>query len=248
MAIKTLEEKFQHELGDIYDAEHQFLEMQQQVLPQASSPQVQRLLEQHIKQTEQQITVLEQAFAALGAEAKRVKCQGAAGIVNENKKTLKDVSSDPLLTDLAIAGGSAKVEHYEISVYRGLVAGAEAMGQEKVMKLLQRNLAQEEQTAAKIEQSMPKLLQQAVKNAASTASGKVATGAKGRTSAKNTSNAASATDAASPADDSESAMAATGRASGSSTREKLTSRKRSGRRSCSCRLLFFLLNRRKTIG
>ena len=87
MGIKTLEEKFQHELGDIYDAEHQFLEMMQQALPQASSPPVTRLLEQHIKQTEQQITVLEQAFTALGAEAKRIKCQGATGSVNENKKT-----------------------------------------------------------------------------------------------------------------------------------------------------------------
>ncbi|MBA3441897.1 MAG: ferritin-like domain-containing protein [Pyrinomonadaceae bacterium] len=210
MAIKTLEDKFQHELGDIYDAEHQFLEMQQQVLPKVSSPQVTRLLEQHIKQTEQQITVLEQAFAALGVEAKRVKCQGATGIVTENKKTLKDVSSDPMLVDLAIAGGSAKVEHYEISVYRGLVAGAEAMGQTKVMKLLQRNLAQEEQTAAKIEQSIPKLLQQAVKNAGSATSGKKATSAKGRTSAKGVSNTSnSTTDAASQTDEVESAMVAT---------------------------------------
>lgn len=218
MAIKSLEEKFQHELGDIYDAEHQFLEMQRQVLPQASSPQVARLLEQHIKQTEQQITVLEQVFTALGAEAKRVKCQGATGIVNENKKTLKDVSSDPLLVDLAIAGGSAKVEHYEISVYRGLVAGAEAMGQTKVMKLLQRNLAQEEQTAAKIEQSMPKLLQQAMRNAGSAASGKKATSAKGKTSAKGAGDASSPTEASSPSEasseagDVESAMAATGQA------------------------------------
>ena len=210
MGIKTLEEKFQHELGDIYDAEHQFLEMMQQALPQASSPPVTRLLEQHIKQTEQQITVLEQAFTALGAEAKRIKCQGATGIVNENKKTLKDVSSNPALVDLAIAGGSAKVEHYEISSYRGLIAGAEAMGQTQVIRLLQRNLAQEEQTAAKIEQSIPKLLQQAVKNAGSAASGKSAASAKGRTSAKGASNTSSATDAASSAEGSESAMVATG--------------------------------------
>ena len=210
MGIKTLEEKFQHELGDIYDAEHQFLEMMQQALPQASSPPVTRLLEQHIKQTEQQITVLEQAFTALGAEAKRIKCQGATGIVNENKKTLKDVSSNPALVDLAIAGGSAKVEHYEISSYRGLIAGAEAMGQTQVIRLLQRNLAQEEQTAAKIEQSIPKLLQQAVKNAGSAASGKGAASAKGRTTAKGAASASSATDAASSTEDSESAMVATG--------------------------------------
>ncbi len=177
MPIKTLEEKFHHELGDIYDAEHQFLEAQNEMLPQATNEQVKKLLEQHIKQTEGQITVLEQAFAALGQEAKRIKCQGAAGIVAENKKTLKEVSSNPALINLAIAGGSAKVEHYEIVSYRALIAGAEAMGQAKVMKLLQRNLVQEEATATKVEASLPKLLQQAVSQAASSSDASASKGA-----------------------------------------------------------------------
>ena len=186
MAIKTLEEKFRRELGDIYDAEHQFLEAQQQMLGQATAPPLRKLLEQHIPQTEQQIKVLEQVFAALGEEASRVKCQGATGLINENKKTLKDVSGNPALIDLAIAGGSAKVEHYEVSCYRGLVAGAEAMGQSKAAKLLQKNLAQEEQTATKIEQSLPKLLQQAMSGAAGTAA------AKGAPKTKSTAKAAGA--------------------------------------------------------
>ncbi|MBA3712012.1 MAG: ferritin-like domain-containing protein [Pyrinomonadaceae bacterium] len=164
MAIKTLNEKFHHGLGDIYDAEHLFLEAQQEMLPQAQNPQLQKLIEQHIKQTEQQIATIEQAFKALGAEPKRVKCLGANGIVTENRKTLKEVSSNPALVDLAIAGGSSKVEHYEVSCYRALVQIAEQTGQAKVAKLLQKNLAQEEQTASKVEASMPKLLQQAIKS------------------------------------------------------------------------------------
>ncbi len=177
MAIKTLEEKFQHELADIYDAEHQFLDAQNEMLPHATNEQVKKLLEQHIKQTEGQIAVLEQAFAALGQEATRIKCQGAAGIVAENKKTLKEVSSNPALINLAIAGGSAKVEHYEIVAYRALVAGAEAMNQSKVMKLLQRNLVQEEATATKVEASLPKLLQQAVSQAAPSSGAGASSGA-----------------------------------------------------------------------
>jgi len=164
MAIKTLNEKFHHSLGDIYDAEHLFLEAQQEMLPQVQNAQLQKLIEQHIKQTEQQIATIQQAFKALGAEPKRVKCLGANGIVNENRKTLKEVSSNPALVDLAIAGGSSKVEHYEVSCYRALVQIAEQTGQAKVAKLLQKNLAQEEQTASKVEASMPKLLQQAIKS------------------------------------------------------------------------------------
>lgn len=167
MAIKTLEEKMVHGLGDIYDAEHQFLEMMQEALPQANSDVVKTLLQQHIVQTEQQISNLEQVFDALGEKAKRVTCAGAAGIVSENQKTLKEVSGNPALVDLAIAGGSSKVEHYEVASYRSLITGAEQMGQNQIAQLLQQNLQQEEQTALKIEQSTPALFQRAMNQAAS---------------------------------------------------------------------------------
>lgn len=175
MPIKTLADKFLHGLGDIYDAEHLFLEAQQEMLPLAQNPQLQKLIETHITQTQAQITTLEQAFAAVGTEPKRVKCVAATGIVTENRKTLKDVASNPALVDLAIAGGSSKVEHYEVSSYRALVQMAEATGQAKAAKLLQRNLAQEEQTATKVEASMPKLLQQAVRSAQEQGAGAIAT-------------------------------------------------------------------------
>lgn len=162
MAIKTLEEKMIHEVSDIYDAEHQFLEAQQQMLPLATSDTVKTLLQEHIKQTEQQIKNLEQVFAALGQEPKREKCSGASGIVSEGNKLLKETAGNPQLQDLAIAGAQAKVEHYEIASYRGLITGAEQTGQNQIVQLLRQNLQQEEQTAQKVEQSTPQLIQQAM--------------------------------------------------------------------------------------
>lgn len=167
MAIKNLEEKMVHGLGDIYDAEHQFLEMMEEALPQANSDTVKMLLQQHIAETEQQISTLEQVFDALGQKAKRVTCAGASGIVSENQKTIKEVSGNPALVDLAIAGGSSKVEHYEIASYRSLITGAQQMGQNQIAQLLQQNLQQEERTAQKIEQSAPTLFQNAMAQAAS---------------------------------------------------------------------------------
>ncbi len=166
MAIKTLQEKFLHGLGDIYDAEHQFLKAQQEMLPQANAQTVKALLEQHITETEQQIKVLEQVFEVLGESAEREKCAGAAGIVSEGEKTLGEVSSVPALVDLAIAGGCSKVEHYEIASYRMLITGAEQMGQTEIVQLLNQNLQQEERTAQKIEQNSPTLFQQAMSRAA----------------------------------------------------------------------------------
>lgn len=162
MAIKTLEEKFAHGLGDIYDAEHRFLEAQQTMLESASSSTVQAMLEKHIAETEQQIVNLTRVHEVLGLTAQRVACDGAAGIVSEGNKLLKETKDVPALADLAINGSCSKVEHYEIASYRGLITGAEAMGQSEVVRLLTENLQQEEKTAQTLESSMPALLKQAM--------------------------------------------------------------------------------------
>ena len=169
MAIKTLEEKFVHGLGDIYDAEHHFLEAQQKMLPNATSSTVQTMLEKHITETEQQIVNLTKVHEILGLTAKRVSCDGATGIVTEGDKLLKETKDVPALADLAIVGGCSKVEHYEIASYRGLIAGAEQMGQTEIVKLLSENLQQEETTAQNLEASMPTLLKQAIQTASKAA-------------------------------------------------------------------------------
>lgn len=166
MAITTLEEKFMHELSDLYDAEDTFLDAQQDMLGQATSPIVQSLLQQHIAETKQQIESLEQIFQIMAQKAKRVKCEGAIGIVDEAQKLLKETSSSSGLIDLAIATSALKIEYYEIASYKGMIAGARMMGQNEVVALLLQNLAQEEQTAQKIEQNIETLQQQALSRAA----------------------------------------------------------------------------------
>ncbi|MBA2502287.1 MAG: DUF892 family protein [Ilumatobacteraceae bacterium] len=162
MAIKTLEEKFLHGLGDMYDAEHQFLKAMEQMRPQATSDTVKTMLDEHITQTEGQIENLESVFEALDESAERVKCKGAAGIVSEGQELTKETADNPALLDLAIVGSCAKVEHYEIAGYRGLVAAAQGMNKPQVVQLLTQNLQQEESTAQKLEQNMPTLLQKAM--------------------------------------------------------------------------------------
>lgn len=169
MAIKNLQEKFIHSLGDIYDAEHRFLEAQQTLLQNANSNTVKELLETHITETEQQIVNLTKVYEILGLTPKRVACDGAKGIVTEGNKLVQETSDVPALTDLAIAGGCSKVEHYEIASYRGLIMGAEQMGQTEVVRLLTENLRQEENTAKKIESNMPTLFTNAAQKASQAA-------------------------------------------------------------------------------
>lgn len=157
--LNSLQDKFIYELGSIYDAEHRFREGLQVALPQVRNDQLKSLLQTHIGQTEQQIKNLEQVFSSLGQKPQRIPCEAAAGLFADGEKLLAAVN--PALMDLAIAGAQSKVEHLEIASYRGLIQGAEQMGQTQIVDLLRQNLQQEEQTAQTFEQSLPELLQKA---------------------------------------------------------------------------------------
>jgi ferritin-like metal-binding protein YciE len=168
MAINNLQEKFVHELGDIYDAEHQFLKGQEEMLNNATSPDLQQMITLHMEQTRGHIANLEEVFRLLGQQPSREMCDGAKGLVSEAQKLLKQTATADEVRDCAIAGAALKVEHYEIAGYRGLILGAELMGQREVASLLQKNLQEEETTAGLIEQSTPQLLQVAMEAEGST--------------------------------------------------------------------------------
>lgn len=169
MVINTIEEKFAFSLSSIYDAEHQFLEAQQTMLGSASSSTVKRSLETHIAQTQQQIVNLTRVHEILGLTPKRVTCDAAKGLVTEGNKVLTATADVPALADLAINDASSKVEHFEIATYRGMIAGAQMMGQAEVVRLLTENLEQEENTARTLEASMPALLETAMQTASKSA-------------------------------------------------------------------------------
>jgi ferritin-like metal-binding protein YciE len=65
--------------------------------------------------------------------------------------------------DCIIVASVIKVEHFEMASYRGLITGAQQMGQNEVVNLLSENMQQEEQTAQIVEQSAPELFQKAGK-------------------------------------------------------------------------------------
>jgi ferritin-like metal-binding protein YciE len=162
VAINNLNDKFMHELGDIYDAENQFLKGQQEMLQNATSPQLQQMITEHMQQTQQQIKNLDRVFSILGQQPQRVMCDGAKGLVSEAQKGIKETQGNNAIRDLMIAGAADRVEHYEIAAYRGLITAAGMMGSGEVVNLLQQNLDQEERTASLIEASTPQLLQVAM--------------------------------------------------------------------------------------
>lgn len=158
MSINSFQEKFQHALGDMYDAEHQFLDVQRQMLAEAHATELKTLLKNHNEQTTGHIANLEKAFKLLGLTPKRQPCDAARGLVTEWQQMAKETGT-PEIADWVIASAQAKVEHYEIASYRGLIIGAQVMKNDPVVQLLRQNLRQEEQTAATV-QSEPRELEE----------------------------------------------------------------------------------------
>lgn len=144
-------------LADIYDAEHHFLDGQRDLLANATNPQLQNGIRIHIEQTQQQIAVLNDVFAALGQSPRRHENVVAAALVQSAREEVGAVQPAPL-RDMVVDNAAAKVEHVEIASYRGLIAQAQAMGQDQIVALLRRNLEQEEVTARLLEDLAPILV------------------------------------------------------------------------------------------
>lgn len=159
--ITNLEQKFIFEVGAMYDAENRFLEAMQMMCQCCQHKEMKSLLETHVRETEQQVRNLEQVFNTLRQQPRRINCDAAAGIVSDCQRFMLLASDNPKILDLGLAGGQTKIEQLEIACYRGLIKGAEQMGQNEIVQMLQQNLQQQEQAAQKIEQCMPKLLQEA---------------------------------------------------------------------------------------
>src|SRR2546421_5704094 len=156
MPITNSQEKFVHELADMYDAEHQFLEAMGKMRDRASDEKLQTMLEEHMQQTEQQILALEEVFSETGETAQRQECLGAKGLVEEASRMMEEAGSNEI-RDAVIAGGATKAEHYEMVSYADLIDGAEMLKLRKAVKLLTENREQEIATARKLERLAPKL-------------------------------------------------------------------------------------------
>ncbi|MCA1598862.1 MAG: DUF892 family protein [Chloroflexi bacterium] len=173
MAISTMQDLMLDQLGDVYDAEHRFLKGQQEMVQNATDQQLKSGIQLHIEQTQGHIQNLEQVFSLMGQQPKGVTCEASQGLVSEAKKDMQGAGSDSI-RDVLIDGAALRVEHYEIAAYTALIAGAQLMGQQQAVSLLQQNLQQEQQTAQKLEQMTTTLLQAAMQSTGANAQGMTA--------------------------------------------------------------------------
>ncbi len=97
------------------------------MITSAANADLQEGLTNHLEETKEQVSRLEEAFQVLGETAKSKPCKGMGGLLEEGSEVMSEEEPGVML-DLSIIAAAQKVEHYEISAYGTARTIAEKLG------------------------------------------------------------------------------------------------------------------------
>jgi ferritin-like metal-binding protein YciE len=147
--LKSLHDLFMDELKDLYSAENQLLKALPKMAKKASSADVRKGFEKHLKETHQQVERLDQAGRLLEVSLRGKKCAAMEGLIQEGKELMEE-KAEPAVMDAALIAAAQKVEHYEIASYGTVCTWAKELGLDRVAQLLGETLAEEKATDEKL--------------------------------------------------------------------------------------------------
>lgn len=147
--IRTMDDLFLHGLQDIYYAEQQITKALPNMIGKATNADLTKGLSMHLEETRQQIARLDQVFRKLGQSPKGATCPAIDGLIKEADDVAGEIADKEVL-DAAIVGAAQAVEHYEIARYGTLIAWAESLGHDDVVRFLTTNLNEEKAADAKL--------------------------------------------------------------------------------------------------
>jgi len=156
MKMQSLQDLLLDHLKDIYDAEHQIVEALPKMAQAASSSQVKKAFEEHLRQTEGQIQRLERVFEMMGKKAARKTCKGMKGVIQEGQEALEH-DATPEVKDAGLIAAAQKVEHYEMAAYGTARTYSQLLEYHDAAQLLQETLDEEELTDKKLSQIASKV-------------------------------------------------------------------------------------------
>ncbi|TWT66136.1 ferritin-like domain-containing protein [Allorhodopirellula solitaria] len=130
------------QMKDLYDAEHRLIDALPKMADAASSPQLKKAFQSHLRETKGHVNRLEQAFQLLDESAKRESCEAMKGLIKEGEEMI-DSKGDPAIKDAALIAAAQRVEHYEMAGYGSARNFAQRCGRSDVADLLQQTLQEE---------------------------------------------------------------------------------------------------------
>jgi ferritin-like metal-binding protein YciE len=149
MKLDTLRELFEEQLADVYSAEKQIVEALPKMAQGASAPALVEAIENHLDQSKDHVSRIEEVFEQLGKKPQAKECKGMKGLLAEGSEMLKE-ARDPDVRDAGIIAAAQRVEHYEIAAYGTLCAYAEQLGQDGIAETLRMTLDEEKDADEKL--------------------------------------------------------------------------------------------------
>jgi ferritin-like metal-binding protein YciE len=147
--IQSMDDLLLHGLHDIYYAEQQITQALPKMIDQATNRNLVEGLKNHLEETNKQIERLDQVFKKLGKTPQSTDCPAIDGLIKEADKTAGEVDDKSVL-DAAIIANAQVVEHYEIARYGTLIAWAEELGHDDIVRFLTTNLNEEKAANTKL--------------------------------------------------------------------------------------------------
>ena len=147
----SLRELYVDELRDLYSAETQLTKALPKMAKASSNAELRQAFEEHLRQTSEHVSRLEQIFETLEEKASGKKCLGMEGLVKEGAESMKEDYEDAV-RDAAMIGAAQRVEHYEIAAYGTAREFARLLGEDEHISLLEQTLEEEKQTDSKLTQ------------------------------------------------------------------------------------------------
>jgi len=140
-------EKFFHDsLKDIYWAEKALTKALPKMQKAATTAVLKNAFGEHLTQTKEHVSRLEQVFELFEKKATAKKCEAMEGLLKEGDSIVEETEDGTMTRDTAIIMAAQKVEHYEIATYGGLVQLAKTLGNEEAAAILQTTLDEEKTT------------------------------------------------------------------------------------------------------
>ncbi len=142
MKLDSLRDLWIEEMRDLYNAENQLVKALPKMAKAATTPELKKAFEGHLKETKTHVDRLAKVFKKLGKKPTGKTCKAMKGLVEEGSEMTKEKGTGVVI-DAGLIGAAQRVEHYEMAGYGVVRTFAAVLGEGEIQKILQTTLDEE---------------------------------------------------------------------------------------------------------
>jgi len=146
---RTLKDLYFSQLNDIYDAELRMMDALPKMADRASNNELRGAFNEHLVDTEKQVSRLEGIFHRPNEKPERKPCKAMQGLIEEGEEAV-DENGDEVVNDAHLIAQAQRIEHYEIAGYGTLKSFAKVLGFKEDFNELGDSLEEESDADSKL--------------------------------------------------------------------------------------------------